>query len=205
MIFVLILMNIYYPKHIYKHQIFSIIFIAIINTVLLIFSSLFKIYNNGSQNIYEYKGYYLCAFAIIIYIDVSFLIFYARIHGKIAMDIDFISPYEIIIIIGILGFLFDLFIYLIGLLINTHQKCAKIQYQNESNIYCYLDIFDFSEIKKINFNWADILKEIILQILYLIICFINLVCELLIIKYLNLAYILTKRSGNKFYYNKFII
>lgn len=149
MIFVLILMNIYYPKHIYKHQIFSIIFIAIINTVLLIFSSLFKIYNNGSQNIYEYKGYYLCAFAIIIYIDVSFLIFYARIHGKIAMDIDFISPYEIIIIIGILGFLFDLFIYLIGLLINTHQKCAKIQYQNNP-IYIVIWIYlIFQKLKKL--------------------------------------------------------
>ena len=207
-VFLLLLMNIYYPKSTYKHQTFSMIFIAVINTILLIGSSVLNIYydnENKKKNIYEYKGSKACIFIMIIYCNLTFLIYYSRMQVKILTDENFISPYKIIISIGIVGFLFELIIFIISFILDSKSKCQK---ENYVNIYCYLNSSDFFS----NFNnktLLNVFKEIILSLLYILFSFGGLVCELFIIKYLNPNYVLMSDNIyfesikiNKFIYNE---
>ena len=187
--FSIILMHLYFPNVIYKHQIYSMLFVAVIDSILLISSSFCKTYEGQSKNIYQHYGNDLCAFAIIIFICMSFLIFFARINGKILLDNYYISPYKIIIIIGVLGLIIDIIIYIIFVLLDAHEKCKQKKKGKYTSIFCYYDLSDyfssFSDIKK-----YEIILEIIFSLFYILFNFISLLCELLIIKYLNPNYIL---------------
>ena len=186
--FMLILMHLFYPQNIFSHQIIPMLFVAIIDLFLLIYASTSKVYDEGKKNIYEYKGKYLCCFAIIIYIDITFLVFYARINTKVLMDDIFISPYKIMFIIGIIGFLLELITSVIFFLIDTNKKCHQY---NDINIFCYFNINDyFTKFSNIKHNYLILLKEIFLTIFYVIFESMSLICELFIIKYLNPNYIL---------------
>jgi hypothetical protein len=210
-LFMLLFMHIYYPTNIYRHQTFSMIFIAVINTVLLIVASVLNIYENKSKkkNIYEYKGEFVCFSVIIIYCNLSFLIYYARIHIKILTDIHYISPYKIIISIGIIGFVFELIILIISFILNSESKCHQIKY---NNIYCYLNSSNyFSNYSTLNGEKYKykIIHEISVSFLYLIFSFGGLICELLIIKFLNPNYVLMSDNMyfeiiklNKFFYKE---
>ena len=189
-IFVILFMHLYYPHNTYNHQIYSMIFIAVINTILLISVSFFKNYEDNTKNIYEYKGKILCTFGIIINIDISFFIYFARIKVKEIMDNLYISPYKIIILIGIIGFISEIILSLIFRLLDVSKKCNGDN--NNNNIYCYfkMNIRDyFSELFKIN-TFLDVFKEIILILLFIISFFMRIMSELFIIKYLNPSYIL---------------
>ena len=192
-IFVLIFMHIYYPQNIYKHQIYSMIFVVIINTILLIEASICKIYKNNSKNIYEYKGKNICIYGIIIYIDIIFLIYFSRMKAKEIMDKQFISPYKIIILIGIIGFVLQIILSLIVSFLGVNKKCHN---ENNINIYCYfkINIKDyFSEYSQLK-DGLEIFKEIIFLILFIISSFISIMSELFIIKYLNPSYILISEN-----------
>jgi hypothetical protein len=102
-VFILIFMHFYFPSNIYKHQTYSMIFIIFFDSILLIIASVLNSYHIENenvekyQNIYEYKGYFECFFVIIVFFDITFLISFSRIKGKILMDQKFISPYTIIL------------------------------------------------------------------------------------------------------------
>ena len=186
--FSIILMHLYFPNSIYKHQIYSMLFVAVIDSILLISSSFCKTYDK-SKNIYQYLGNDLCIFAIIIFTSLSFLIFFARINGKILMDNYYISPYKFIIIIGVLGLIIDIIISIIFALIDTDKKCKEKKKGVFNSIFCYYYLSNyfslFSHIKK-----HEIFFEIILSLFNILFNFMSLLCELLIIKYLNPNYIL---------------
>ena len=184
-IFMLLLMKLFYPESLYKHQIVSMIFVIIICFTLIIKASLCKVYKEGENTIYEYKGILICFSAIIIYIDITFLIFFARMNVKILMDDKFISPYKIMIIIGIIGFIFELILFIVSISINSNKKCQENIY---TNIFCYFNTNYFSEFSKK--NYYNIIKELFLTICYIISCSLGFICELFIIKYLNPNYIL---------------
>ena len=190
-IIVLLFMYLYYPQNTYRHQIYSMAFVSIINTILLISASLYKNYNDYTQNIYEYKGYIVCSFGIINYFIITFLIYYSRMNAKHSMDNNFISPYKIIIFIGIIGFILEIVLFLIFLLFK--KKCDK---NDEINMFCYfnLNIKElFAEFSKIN-NKLDFILEIVSIILFIICSFMNIMSELFIIKYLNPSYILISEN-----------
>lgn len=203
--FILILMNYYFPQSTYKHRTTSMLFIAIINTILLFLATFCKIYNNKSedkyQNIYKYKGTSLCFIFFFIYTFTSFLIFFGRVYGKLLMEKHFISPYRIIIIIGILGFILNLIIALIFKNKSKNENCPKINDEDRGrfpNLYCYLDVNDyFSNFSKIK------VREIFLTLFYIIFSFLNIMCELFVIKYLNPNFLLM--SDNLRYMTKKII
>ena len=190
-VFSLLFMYLYYHIVPYKHQIYSMIFVAFIVTILLILASFCKVFHDESENIYQYKGTDLCIFVIIIFISLSFLIFFGRINGKIIMDKYFLSPYKIIIIIGIIGFIINLIISIIFIGINTHKKCEekKEDDKDKYNIFCYNDLSKYFSSISDHKNY-EIFLEILLTLFYIIFSFIGLLCELLIIKYLNPTYIL---------------
>ena len=186
-IFMLTFMHLYFPHSTYKHQKYSMLFVAIVNSILLIIASNNKIYNEFNKNIYELKGKSICAFAIIAYMNITFLAFFARINGKLLMDNQFISPYKIIILIGIIGLFFDSIISIISSLINVKRKCINNDNNNyNNNIYCYLDTSKYLDFSN---SWK-VFKELFFTIIYIICCFLSLLSEFLIIKYLNPNYIL---------------
>ena len=195
-IFVIVFMYLYYPKNTYKHQIYSLIFVSIINTFLLISASLVKNYNNNTQNIYQNKGYIICTFGMIIYLSITFLIYYARMNAKDSMDNNFISPYKIIIAFGIIGFILESAFFIIAYLLFNNKKCHN---NNEISFFCYFSINiieRFSELFKINGLFKCIV-EIIYMIIFIFSCFVSIMSELFIIKDLNPSYILI--SENLYY------
>ena len=173
---ILFLMNIYFPKTIYNHQAYSMLFVIIFNTILLIIASFIK--DSNDKNIYEKEGF-KCIFIIIIFLIITIFISFSRIQFKILIDKKFISPYLIIFLIGIFGLILNIFF------------CLYINLtKNEKDyIYNYGNIFDyFSGFKDININ--KIFLEIILTISYIFFHFMSIMCELFIIKFLNPNYIL---------------
>ena len=194
-IFLLLLTHYYFPNTIYKHQIFSMIIIIIINTGLLIYASICKVYTNKKkekENIYDKKGITVCFLIIIIYINIEFLISYSRVKVKILMDNQFLSPYKIIILIGIIGVFLD-FILSFFFIIKGNNETFEND-KDKKDIYSYGEILAYlSKIKNNNI----IIREIIVIISYIIFCFLNLVCELLIIKNLSQNHILM--SDNIYY------
>lgn len=191
--FILIFMYYYFPTKTYKHQIYSMIFIIVFDSILLIISSI-KGNKEGSasENIYEKKGYLYCFISIIIFIIITFLISFAKVKAKYFMDIKFISPYTLILYMGIIGLILNsilsLYIYLKD---NYDEKCNKKEENGHErlNMYCYGEIYnyfcDFSNIK--NFR---IFLEIILSLFYIFFNFMIITCELFIITYLNPNYLL---------------
>ena len=194
-VFILLFMHFYFPSFTYKHQTYSMIFIIFFDSILLIIASVLKSYNivneneEKHQNIYENKGYFNCFFVIIVFINITFLVSFSKIKGKILMDKKFISPYTIILITGILGLISNIIfsIYLKNKINNN--KCHFGQDNESYNIYCYGDTaYYFKTIKAI--KGFQLFKEIILSIFYILSYFINFTCEIFIIKYLNPNYIL---------------
>ena len=119
----------------------------------------------------------------------AFLISFGRVNGKLLMDKHFISPYKIIIFVGIIGFIFNLIIALIFKNKAKNEICSNINDSKKErfpNFYCYLDVNNyFSNSSEINY-----FKEIFLTISYVICSFLSLMCELFIIKYLNPNFLL---------------
>lgn len=194
-IFILIFMNYYFPDKTYKHQTYSMLFIIIFDSLLLVIASNIEEYFKeikSYDNIFKYKGFPKCFLAIIIFIDITFFISFSRIKSKILMDIKFISPYFIILYIGIFGFILNLIICIYFLIKGNNKICNYKETEDtylSINIFCYGNIsYYFTSFKAL--NTMKIFREIILTILFLISFFISFACEFLIIKYLNPNYIL---------------
>ena len=192
-------MHLYFPKTIYKHQTYSMIFIIIFDTILLIFTTFSKNYKRINRdieqkiNIYEREGYLKCFFIFIIFINITFFLSFARIKTKILTDIKFLSPYVIIFLIGIIGFILNI-LFCVCLNVNKNY----IVDEKEKDIYYYGNISNyFSKFSTI--NGFEIFLEIILTIFYIFFSFMNIGCEFSIIKYLNPNYIIILIRRNKFF------
>ena len=188
-IFILWFMSIYIPTKIYAHQKYSMIFIIILDSILLIIASFLPGINENNEyiNIYQKTGNILiCIFFIIFYIVLSALMSYARVKGKILIDYKYISPYKMIIIIGLFGFVINVS-KLIYSIVNE-VACNDIK---KPDLQCYFSISNY-----IN-NWKGSFLEIILTFFYIISSFMSMTCEIYIIKYLNPNYLLM--SDNIYY------
>ena len=193
-IFILLITNIYFPKIIYKHQKYSMLFIIVVDSILIIYASTLKVYfiNNEFKNIYQIKGYTHCLIFCIIFIDITFLFSYAKIRGKILMDIYFISPFSFSIFIGFLGLFINSIQFIVFL-----AKGNDGDYNNdEKNIYNYSNILNYF-IDISNRKGTTLFIEIIIPIFYMFVSFMALLYELLIMKYLNPNF--TLMSDNIFY------
>ena len=153
----------------------------------------YQINPNEYHNLYQIKGFLHCFLFALVFIDITFLFSYARVRGKILMDIYFISPFTFSIIIGAIGLFFNFILLMIFI-----TKRNDENYVNDvKGIYYYLNIPSyFKEISKCE-GKEFILESIIIPILYWFFSFMTLMYELLILKYLNPNYILM--SDNIFY------
>ena len=216
-IFILLFMNKYFIINFYKHQKYSIIFIIIVTTPLLLLSSFLPYSNHNDpkefirdNNTYEIIDfmtgstlYFLAIF--IIFIFLSCIISYARVKSKLLMDFYYISPYKIVFDIGLMGFL----LISIILTFTTIFSCKG----REENIkkYCLITKDRFSReyyYDSIYIYFNELINkaskpELILEIflftpLYFIINFLEMTFEILIIMHLNPIYLLIR--DNLFYF-----
>ena len=177
-IFMLIFLKKYFIIDSYKHQKYSIRFIIISGTLLLIASSFlpFKVEDGEKINTYSVtkeKGSYF--YAIPLYLGFTILscaFSYVRVSGKVLMQKRYISPYVLIIFIGISGFVCTLIATLLSKLLGY-----------DDNIFDYFD--ELKDVLDKNEKYEFYFEIIGVNILYSFICFMEIAFELLTIYYLN--------------------
>ena len=113
--FILIIMKKNFKIYYFKHQKYAIIFIIITTAFMLIASSFFPFTKKCGEYINSYKAakekgksYFISIPLILFFILLSFIYSYARVTGKLLMQIHFVSPYTLIFYVGILGFIFTI-------------------------------------------------------------------------------------------------
>ena len=100
--------------------------------MLLIIKSFYPKNNNvydTTKKLFTYKLISIIIF--IIYIINSFLISFSRVLGKVLMELRYISPYIIVILIGIIGLIF----ISILITISSIYKCNNINFKDLCKIY----------------------------------------------------------------------
>ena len=184
--FVIIFMNIYFPENIYKHQLYSMIFVIFLDTILIVVSTFLDY--EGNKNIYQVKGIFLCNCVILFYICITFIFSYTEVKTKILIDRKYLSPYIIIILIGIIGFIANT---IAALIIEFYgDECNDL---SETNIYCYANVSSYFNILKTMLNNSP--KEFYVEIFFfslfsMIFEFLNMTFVIFIYKYLNPSYLL---------------
>ena len=179
---------------IYKHQLYSLIVIFFINLALLISAS----FINDSEGHSDFS----------IFLVLSALICLSQVMQKYLMDCEYVSPFQILFIIGI----FSIFFTLIALIITSSVNCNK-DLENVCSIFVnktyrhYFDSFKiYANNLRIEFDEdkASFFIEIFLVYpLYSLACYLKYFFETLIIYHLNPIYVLL--SDNAFYSVKKIV
>ena len=190
--FVLLFLNHYFPRNLYKHQIISMIFAIVLCTILTIISTFLK-YKN--KNIYQEKGIKVCLGTIFIFIFLSLINSFSHVKLKVLMDFNYLSPYLIPISIGAIGLFISIIIsILFGV---SGYKCEN---KFKHSIKCVGDVLSFFKEKKnlLKNNGKKFYLDIFLSMpLFLLLEFINLIFVILIIQYLNPIFVLF--SDNVYY------
>lgn len=200
--FSLFFMNRYFPKQIYKHQIYPMLFVIIYSTIDLILDSCIFFKNKDGKNLYQEKGVDKCILIILSFSIISILYSLSEVKIKKLIDFYYLSPYIIIIIIGVIGFSINFITSLIFDMIVENCNEPK-----KDNIICYGAISSyFYKLKEIfNGDAYHILfyfEILFITPLYIILEYIYMVCSLLIYESLNPCYLLF--SNNIFYLISFL-
>ena len=185
----------------FLHHYLSIIFIIIIDIILILIATFIpdketdeNAYSNV-EKILKYKSFAI--FIIIFFIIISCSTAFARVEVKKIMEIKYISPLKLIILIGFIGVIFTL----LSLAISNKFECNEdlkeyCKVNDQTKIY-----FDNFSIYKSNLNAQEPIKfwiEIfVFYPLIIIGRFIKFYFELLIIYYLNPVFVLI---CDEFYY-----
>ena len=210
-LFILLFMDKYFIINLYKHQKYSIIFILITNTVLLLISS-FLPYTKHDEGIYltDYNtfkiieiltgNYFYFLLFLALFITLSCSISYSRVKTKVIMDFNYISPYKMIFFIGVIGTILisisltcTSFISCSGDEKYIKFYCIHNHTEDNNNYYYYDNIFNY--IDELNNNlktYQFYLEVLLITPLFLIINFLEFTCEILIIYYLNPNYVLIR-------------
>ena len=208
LLFMILFMKKYFIIKFYNFQKCSFIFLLSTVSVILIISSTLPIMDNNSKdnkldvshrilfNLVD-NNYFLYILIFIIINVKRIMISYARVKAKLLMDFKYISPYTILIYIGIFG----LIIISIELTFSTIYECTD-KYQN----FCYVKFSDDSNITyfdNIEIYFSKLSKEsigkLLLEILisyplFLIINFLKLAFEFWMIIKLNPIFVLILNS-----------
>ena len=203
MIFTIYFLKRYFIIDFYNFKKLAIFIILVPTSILLITSSFLPTTNTGDEtkdkNVYgtikDLTGNYL----YLIPIEIGFLISgaffsFSRVKAKVLMDLRYLSPYWVIIIIGISGTLLTLII----LIISSFFKCpdsfidaCKVEHHENKGIY-YLDnaLVYFYKLKDLG-NQMYIEIFLIIPFLF-VINFLQFTCEIWIIYHFNPFFILLR-------------
>ena len=180
--FMIFFLNKYFVVYFYKHQRYSIFFIILTSAVLLVISSILPFTKENGEYINSYQvakkigSYFYSIPLFLFFILLSFIYSFSRVIGKVLMQIKFISPYILIIFLGITGIIFTLICYSISK--NTNY---------EDSIYIYIkSMNNKSEKSKFEFYF----ELFVVSPIYSFIMFMEIIFELLTVYYLNPLFIL---------------
>ena len=188
--FIAIFMNRYLGSRIYKHQKYSLLFIFVTNLILLFICS-FIPKEDGGDSIITKIGF-LSILVYLAFIVLSCASSFSKVLSKNLMDLKYISPYQLIFIMGIFGVIL-LFITLIFTSCISCEDWAKnyckIKNDEEKAYMDSIPIY-FSNLKnQKNSNSTYFYVEILLvYTFFLFFGFIQLAFEMLLIYYLNPNY-----------------
>lgn len=213
-IFIFFFMNRYFMIKFYNFQKCSLYSMIVIVSILLIISSFLPVSiidtsNDGKEKESAYDiiklltGSYLYNICLVIIINfLSGVMSYARVKVKVFVDYKYVSPYLVIIFIGIFGILLTI----IELIITSSFKCHNdikhfCMVESSGNNNKYIDNIKiyFSSLKERKekiVNWEFYVEIIIIQPIFLIINFFELVCEFLVIIRLNPIFVLIQNNFN---------
>jgi hypothetical protein len=195
----------YYVIQLYKHQKYSMIFVIVICSILLITATFLPYDSKGDYNAYQKVNnitgsYYAFIPILIIFISLTCMTSFFITYSKALMEIEMFPPYILILITGITGLLLNLFV----LIFTSSFKCTMenfiknicIVFNSEGNSYYDNLLIYFSNLKS-RYDNDDTRKDFFLEIflvypLYLIFSFLEFVCQIFSIYYLNPNYILIK-------------
>ena len=201
-IFILLFMKRHFVIQIFRHQKYSMIFVIVVCTILLILSTFFPYNNQSDKNAYQkvkeitgsYAYFLLFLFLfIILTCTTSFFLVYS----KALMEIEMIPPYMLILITGIIGLILNLILLIFTscfkCTMNNFLKNICITFNKEGAFYDNLLIY-FSNMKS---KYISSKKEFFVEIFvvypfYLIFSFLEFVCQMFAVYYLNPNYILIK-------------
>lgn len=209
--FLFLFMDLYFIIDYYKHQKLSMAFIIILDTILLLISSFLPFTNHEDTNYYTdnntYKiiekitgdiHYFIFVFSIFIFL--SCILSYGRTKEKVLMDFYYISPYILIIFVGIFGFILTSIILTFTTIFECpdekdfiRQHCFVTSIENNITKYYYDNIkVYFEELKNNKKDYTFYLEIIFIPLLFLVINFLEFTCEILVINFLNPNYILVR-------------
>jgi hypothetical protein len=169
--FSLLFLSKYYSINLYRHHLYSLGFIFFTNLILLIIKS-----NLGDNNVYKtvkdifhHKGFIILI--IFLFILNSLSISFTRVLTKVFMEINYISYYKIIFLIGTFGLILSSF-----LLVILSIFFSDYSIKQKSGKFTYLSNF-LQYFQDINNIWL----EILFTFLFLFISFLEFYYEILII------------------------
>ena len=79
--FLLFFMNVYFPKNLFKHQIYPMIFVIIYGIICRIIITFLIL--EDDKNIYQINGIYLSIFIILFYIFIAMLFSFSQVKIKV--------------------------------------------------------------------------------------------------------------------------
>ena len=161
----------YFIMDFYKHHKVSIIFNISVCSILLIIASLLpsSLMGDNSGNAYQNieiklgSKFYSILF-IFIFLVLSCVYSFTRVYSKILMQIKFISPYKIILIIGIFGFIISIIAsivsYKINYIDNFYNFFSSMRnvlngekpYKFWVEIFCIYPLYSFAGFMEITFE-----------------------------------------------------
>ena len=202
-VFILIFMNLYFKIEFYNFKKCSLFFIVVTNFVLLLINTFIN-QPRDKEKRNEYEIYRdtmgnaaYCIPFLLIFICIYFFISFARVRIKVITTFQFISNYTIIIAIGLCGLLLTIVEIGFSEIFKCNPDEMKEAFQPLCQVNTTNNVFYYDELKIFftgfrELSGINIFINIILMLFYPVINFLEILCELLIIFYLNPIYILIR-------------
>ena len=201
-IFISLFMKKILKIEIYKHQLYALVFNFGINLILLISESLLK--GKNGKNDYDivenqFGNYFYNILFYIVFLALAAILSLSQVLQKQLMDLEYISPFKILFIIGIFCTFFTLITLIITTFVSCNEKlkekelCPLVQ-EDMNNITYYFDSFKIFK-DNLAYQYENDKKAFFIEIflvypLYPLVCYLKHFCEIMIIYQLNPIYIL---------------
>ena len=178
----------YFIVYFYRHHKVAIIFNSTVCSAFLLMASFLptslseKNEGNSYHTINQKLGsFFYCFLFIFIFLVLSNIYCYSRVYTKVLMQINFLSPYQIIFFFGIIGFIVSLISSIIAYFVSYQDNL--IDYFSEMK-----DVYDGG---KMYYFFGEIF---LVSPLFSFLNFMEIIFEIFIIFYLNPFYVLMSNN-----------
>jgi hypothetical protein len=207
--FIYIFMKYFLHAHLYKHQIYALIFIFVINFILMITCSSIRYKGNSEYDEIKtnYGSYFYIVLFYFVFLILSACLTSSEVLQKKLMDIYYASPYTILYMFGIISGAFTFIAYIIvsvkscGNPANKNVNFCTVvhkDYDNGNHFFDNFKIYILNMNNRLKENKTSFYLEILLVYpLYSFLCYIKYLYETLVVWHLNPNFVLL--SDNIYY------